>query len=79
MEDEEPPSKEPPLLSFGCLFILCIFIPTFIFYPFKACLGLFFLYATHVGYMESAEKKERKRAKRQLKRVKDTSSLEDSK
>ena len=63
-EDEEPPNEEPPLFSFGCLAILCLFIPLFLFYPIKALLGLFFVYATHVGYKEDMKKRERRRLKR---------------
>jgi hypothetical protein len=76
MEDEEPPSKEPPLFSFSCLFILCIFVPVFCFYPIKACFGLFCLYATHVGYTESKQRQAKIKIKHRLKHAKDALSLE---
>lgn len=75
MEDEEPPSKEPPLFNFSCL-IICIFIPIFMFYPIKACLGLFCLYAMYVGYMDSKQREIKLTLKRQLKASKDPSTLE---
>jgi hypothetical protein len=77
MEDEESPSKEPPLFSFSCLLILCIFVPVFCFYPIIACFGLFCIYATRIGYIESKQKQAKIKTKYRLKCVKDTSSLEE--
>ena len=65
-EDAEPSNEEPPLFSFGCLAILCIFIPLIIFYPLKASIGLFFIYATHVGYKEDMEREKRRSNRKNL-------------